>query len=210
MNVGDLEYAHVLPTKSNKKSVVLVKFRNRFAKYDVYDNRFNLKGTGVAVTEHLTSANLQLLSDTKKAIGFSNVWTSQTKILANFEGEISHVKNSQDIAELKRKFMEKFPDTRPDDYSAPRKEKSPRRSRKPLRSWATNEVDSSRANNPPCATVQSSNTSTTATVQSNNTDYDAAYPALGDNASLKADLKVSDENAQINAGSSSSAAAQTT
>ena len=65
LQLSDIEYAHILPTRTgkSKKPVVIVKFRNRFAKYDVYDNRKNLKGTGVSITEHLTAANLKGLGN---------------------------------------------------------------------------------------------------------------------------------------------------
>ena len=124
VEVADLEYAHILPTRSGKatKSVVLVKFRNRFAKYDIYNNRKNLKGSGVSVTEHLTAANLQLLSDTRAAVGFVNVWTSQTKILANFDGDIMHIKDANDLKNLHEKCLLKYPDGLPENYRAPRKE----------------------------------------------------------------------------------------
>ena len=62
-----LEYGHILPTRSqnkSKKSVVIVKFKSRFMKYDIYDNRSKLKGTGISVTEHLTPENLNLLNKT--------------------------------------------------------------------------------------------------------------------------------------------------
>ena len=90
--------------------MVIVKFRNRFAKYDILENRSKLKGSGVSVTEHLTAANLQLLADTRKVVGFTNVWTSQTKILANFENTITHIKNTADIDDLRNQLALKFPD----------------------------------------------------------------------------------------------------
>ena len=66
-------------------------------KHNIYDNQAKLKNTGVSVTEHLTSANLDLLNKTRDVIGFVNVWTSQTKILANLDGTVYHI---QDISAL--------------------------------------------------------------------------------------------------------------
>ena len=133
LSIHDIEYAHVLPTRSGKakKTVILVKFRNRFAKYDIYDNRKELKGTGVSVTEHLTAANLQLLAEARATVGFVNVWTSQTKILANFDGVITHVKGAEEIKNLREKFLQKYPEGLPENYRAPRKNSgnyTPRRS----------------------------------------------------------------------------------
>lgn len=123
LRLDDIEFAHVLPTRSNKankKSVVLVKFRNRFAKYDIYDNRFKLKGTGISVTEQLTTANQRLQDAARNAVGYVNVWTSQTKILANFEGVVTHVKSNDDIKKLIHTRAAKFPEGLPDGYKAPR------------------------------------------------------------------------------------------
>ena len=131
LELWHIEFGHVLPTKSQKKSVVIIKFKSRFMKYDIYDNRAKLKGTGVSVTEHLIPENLDLLSKTREVIGFTNVWTSQTKILANLEGEIIHVKDSRDIEELKKKCLDAFPEGLPRDYSAPRKDKKNSRAKRP-------------------------------------------------------------------------------
>ena len=126
IELGHLEFAHILSTKSKKKNVVIVKFKSRFAKNDVYDNRSKLKGTGVSITEHLTKKNLQLLKATRDIVGFINVWTSQTKILANLEGEVFHIKTSKDLEDLKTKCSSKFPKGLPEGYKAPRKVKEKR------------------------------------------------------------------------------------
>ena len=129
LNIWHLEYAHILPTRSKgPKSVFIVKFKSRFMKHDIYDNRAKLKGSGVSITEHLTPEKLNLLSQVRNAVGFTNVWTSQTKILANFEGEVMHINGEADLEKLKVKCAEVFPDFDPTDYKAPcsNKAKAPR------------------------------------------------------------------------------------
>lgn len=123
VNIWHLEYSHILPTFSGKKTVVLVKFKSRFMKHDIYDNRTKLKGTGISITEQLTPENRKLLNSTRDTVGFVNVWTSQTKILANLEGTIYHIKNQSDVDKLKQKCNETFPDGLPESYKAPRKNK---------------------------------------------------------------------------------------
>ena len=129
IDLSHVEYAHVLPTKSNKKSVVIVKFSSRFARNDVYDNRSKLRGSGISITEHLTKNNLNLLKDARAIVGFRNVWTSQTKILANLEGEVVRVQSTEDLDGLKQKVAVAFPSGLPDEYQAPRKNGEKRKSR---------------------------------------------------------------------------------
>ena len=130
VTIWHLEYAHILPTKNNIKPVVIVKFKSRFMKYDIFDNRSKLKGTGISITEHLTVYNLQLLKEARDVVGFENVWTSQNKILANLEGNIHRISSPDDIVSLKEKCAEAFPDGLPENYKAPSKNKKerPRRS----------------------------------------------------------------------------------
>lgn len=134
VNIWNLEYAHILPTRNKIKTVVVVKFKSRFMKYDIFENRFNLKGTGVSITEHLTPNNSNLLRQARQVIGFVNVWTSHNKILANLEGSVYTIASSKDITALKQKCDELFPDGLPDDYKAQRKEKRSNNSNRDRRS----------------------------------------------------------------------------
>ena len=121
INLYHLEYAHCLPTKSGKKDVVIIKFSSRFARNDVFSKRKFLKGTGITLTEHLTKTNLKLLDDTKAVIGYANVWTQQTKIYANLEGNVMRIKNTLDIEKLEANCLSVFPDGVPPGYKAPRR-----------------------------------------------------------------------------------------
>ena len=131
IDLSHLEFAHFLPTKSKKKNVIIVKFASRFARNDVYKNRSKLKGSGVSITEHLTNKNLGLLKEARAIAGFVNVWTSQTKIYANLEGEVMHIKASKDLENLKAKCSTLFPDGLPEGYKAPRKDKGRRPKSRP-------------------------------------------------------------------------------
>nr|XP_018670806.1 uncharacterized protein LOC108950205 [Ciona intestinalis] len=53
---------------------------NRMVRNDVYAQKRNLKGTGMAMTESLTSRRLQIVEKAKASFGFRNVWTANGTI----------------------------------------------------------------------------------------------------------------------------------
>ena len=68
----DIENAHNIPSKERNngswsKPSVIVKFRSRAVKDDVLRKRKLLKGSGVAISEDLTSLNLDLINRLQKS-----------------------------------------------------------------------------------------------------------------------------------------------
>ena len=51
----------------------------------------DLKGKGVAITEHLSQDTLKKLSKAKELFGKHNVWTSQTKVKALVHHRTYHI-----------------------------------------------------------------------------------------------------------------------
>ena len=82
------------------------------------------------ITEHLTKTkkNLNLLKETRAVVGFTNAWTSQTKVFANLEGDVHVIKNCKDLEKLSEKCAIAFPEGLPPQYKAPRKDNGRKRS----------------------------------------------------------------------------------
>nr|XP_018670520.1 uncharacterized protein LOC108950143 isoform X1 [Ciona intestinalis] len=76
---ADIDIAHVLPTKKDRVPII-IKFVRRMVRNDVYAQKRNLKGTGMAMTESLTSRRLQIVEKAKASFGFRNVWTANGTI----------------------------------------------------------------------------------------------------------------------------------
>ena len=99
-----IDVAHPLPTKSNgSKSAVIVKFCRRDIRNEVYYAKRCLKGTGVSISEHLTSSNLDLYNEARK-ITNCVTWTSQCKIFVKIDGtEKKVIRCQSDIDNLLHK-----------------------------------------------------------------------------------------------------------
>ena len=83
----DIENAHTIPSKERNngswsKSSIIVKFRNRAIKDDVLRKRRLLKGSGVAISEDLTSLNLDLISRLQKSDRIKEAWAWNGRIYA--------------------------------------------------------------------------------------------------------------------------------
>ena len=99
---GVIDTSHPLPTRSGKKSVVIVKFVQRDIRNLLFFNKRELKGNrdGIAITEHLTGRNLALLGQVRDVFGYKNAWTSKCKIYVLINGRKHSVKNERDFHHL--------------------------------------------------------------------------------------------------------------
>ena len=82
----DIDRSHPLP--STKKKPVIVKFVRYNSRHLIFINKKKLKGTGISITESLTTRRLRALNEAKDEHGFRNVWTSDGKILAKIGDRI--------------------------------------------------------------------------------------------------------------------------
>ena len=94
-----IDDAHPLSTKKGG-SVVIVKFANRWIKHDILRCKYDLEGTHVNVTEHLTDHTLKLLTLTKELVGPDNAWTYKANIYAKYNGLKYKIKNYHDLESL--------------------------------------------------------------------------------------------------------------
>ena len=83
----DIENAHNIPSKERNngswsKPSVIVKFRSRAVKDDVLRKRKLLKGSGVAISEDLTSLNLDLINRLQKSDLVKDAWAWNGRIYA--------------------------------------------------------------------------------------------------------------------------------
>ena len=93
--------------------------------------------------------------------------------MVNFEGEISHIKNADDIAALREKRIAKFPSGVPKDYRAPSKYPSKRASQRSQTRTPLNNVTPQTADN---------NTNSSATDPSTVNSFNMSlkeYPPVG-------------------------------
>ena len=65
-----IDAAHPLKTVKNRTTkVVVVKFVNRWIKDSIINCQYDLQGTGLTVTEHLTQNTFDLISASKAVVG---------------------------------------------------------------------------------------------------------------------------------------------
>ena len=92
--------AHPLKTKSKKSNVIIVRFSNRNIRHMIYDNRCYLTRRGLAITEHLTESNLDILKKAKELFGFHNAHTDRCNIMVDVNGKSNKVNTIIDVYEL--------------------------------------------------------------------------------------------------------------
>ena len=99
LKVEDVDVSHPLPTKSNAKSCVIVKFVRRDIKNLIFYNKRELKKCPlkIAITEHLTGQNLWYLDEARSMVGFNNAWSSQCIVYALVNGKKVAIKSSRDL-----------------------------------------------------------------------------------------------------------------
>ena len=97
-----IDDAHSLRTKQDRvgNKVVIIKFANRWVKYDIMRCASDLAFSPFSVTEHLTPYTLKLLSLAGELVGRQNVWTFKTIVYATYKNMKYAIKNFRDLKSL--------------------------------------------------------------------------------------------------------------
>ena len=66
----------------------------------IYDNRCYLTRRGLAITEHLTESNLNILKKAKELFGFHNAHADRCNIMVDVNGKSNKVNTIIDVYEL--------------------------------------------------------------------------------------------------------------
>ena len=83
LSVKDLDRSHRIG-KSNSKSKhlpIIVKFISYNDLREMFNNKKRLKGTGISITESLTSERMRQLKNARDQFGFNNVWSIDGRIM---------------------------------------------------------------------------------------------------------------------------------
>ena len=86
----DLDRTHRIgKTKDNNKHrrPIIVKFASHNDKHKVLRNKKRLKGKKISITESLTKTRMAKLNEARDVFSFTNVWTSDGRILYKQDGE---------------------------------------------------------------------------------------------------------------------------
>ena len=81
---NDIDRSHRIGEKkddSTKSRPIIVKLVRHNTRKKIFDNKKRLKGTGVSLTESLTARRMKELKKARDEHGFTNVWTTDGKIL---------------------------------------------------------------------------------------------------------------------------------
>ena len=98
VELSNIDIAHKLFTrKKSVKTILLIKFTNRWSRNDVMFCRKDLAGTKMTITEHLTAENIKLLNMAKSAAGFKNAWSANGKIFMLIHGRKRVVRSERDL-----------------------------------------------------------------------------------------------------------------
>nr|CAB3263288.1 uncharacterized protein LOC108950143 [Phallusia mammillata] len=70
---SDIDIAHTLPSK--KGTPIIIKFVRRTIRQEVFNNKRNLAGSGMVITESLTKKRLALVQRCREKCGERSTWT---------------------------------------------------------------------------------------------------------------------------------------
>ena len=106
---SNIDICHVMPSRKGKNPII-IKFVSRSVKNQVFNSKSLLKATKeldpkLAKTESLTRRISKLLEQSKKILGFQNVWTQSGNIFCIFEGKRHRIDDFANIARIR--FPEK-------------------------------------------------------------------------------------------------------
>nr|CAI5847681.1 unnamed protein product [Callosobruchus analis]CAI5857722.1 unnamed protein product [Callosobruchus analis]CAI5869483.1 unnamed protein product [Callosobruchus analis] len=100
----ELENCFRIGKKHNGKRPVLTTFRQQSTKWTLLKNRKALKGTGITITEDMTTENFNLLKKAKEQLGQENVWFYGGHIKGKLGNTKYTIDSEDDIHRLKRKY----------------------------------------------------------------------------------------------------------
>ena len=82
LSPGDIDRTHRIGKKvSGKTRPIIVKLARYNMRHKIFVNKKRLKGKKISITESLTAARMKKLNEARDKMGFTNVWTSDGKIL---------------------------------------------------------------------------------------------------------------------------------
>lgn len=76
---------------------ILATFINEQHRNKIFQNKKNLKGSRIAITEELTKIRYELLILSKDKYGKGNVWTYDGNIYTNINGKKHRIRNTEDL-----------------------------------------------------------------------------------------------------------------
>ena len=132
---AEIDCAHPMPTFSGK-SVVIVKFVRRAVRDEIFYKKKFLKfreGEKISVSEHLTKANLQLMSKAKSMVGNLNAFCKNCKVYAKWGKNKFPITGVENLKKLEV-FVRENPNPEPDEYK-PKHDFHPRNNAKST--WGT-------------------------------------------------------------------------
>ena len=101
LNYFLIEAAHPLPVRDGDESPsVIVRFKYRANRNDVFFNKKFLKGSKIRITEHLTPSNIELLEKVQKYVGVRQSWTRNGKIFATISDKKHQIKDLTELDKL--------------------------------------------------------------------------------------------------------------
>ena len=96
-----IEAAHPLPLRDGEQSpTVIIKFKYRANRNDVFYNKSSLKGSRIRITEHLIPSNLQILEKAQRHVGVRQTWTRNGKVHTNINKRKHHLKDMATLEKL--------------------------------------------------------------------------------------------------------------
>ena len=107
----DIDISHIYKTKKKgtDSNVVIVRFKSRALRNEIYSLKKKLKGyvnrnTGkkITITEHLTTQNLKLYAKAQEQLGFGKVWTIEGRIMTISNNSKTQLHDLPDIMKAKR------------------------------------------------------------------------------------------------------------
>ena len=102
LNKDDIKRSHRIGQVRSQRSTrattakhrpIIIKFIHFHKRQNVYKNKRKLKGTGITVTESLTSLRLELYQAATAKFGRNTVWTTEGRILTKINNEILCIKD---------------------------------------------------------------------------------------------------------------------
>ena len=96
-----ISISHVITSYNNPSNIIaLVKFSICDMRNTIFFSKRSLKGSGIAITEHLTPATQEILTTAKKLFGKHNSWTNQCKVKVFLGGKRYSMKSVDDCYNL--------------------------------------------------------------------------------------------------------------
>ncbi|XP_030759774.1 uncharacterized protein LOC115885125 [Sitophilus oryzae] len=80
-----------------KSRVTIVSFTSVLKRNEVFNNRRNLKGTGIYINEDLTAKQHQVLLAARRKYGMRNAWSTYGRILVNDGNSVQAFKEADNV-----------------------------------------------------------------------------------------------------------------